>query len=283
MKNINLFVFSLVVIGLFSCQEKKTENEILWKFDNFEKLTYEYHQISENKSSMMNFGKQDGKMLSKATGLVIVSPKGDGKADVVFKNVEMSLLSVSEEGDTIPSMKQSVPDFFMQDMNEFGKVEGNLNQQIELLAQTLFSIPSEKIKVGETSKIPVSMPFNMMGSIINVTGFNEVKLESLQDSKAKVSTVIDISQFDIPKDADVNYECYTKGSSNYTFDVAQGYFETIDLNMTMVLKNLTNEDEDKEDKESDSSFGDPELLKKMAKGLGMEMNTTISLKLKEVK
>lgn len=279
MKIINLFVFSLVIISLFSCQEKKAENEIHWTFDNFEKLTYEYHQIAENKSSMMNFGKQDGKMLSKATGLLIVSPKGDGKADVVFKNVEMSLLSVSEDGDTTQTMKQSVPDFFMQDMNKFGKVEGNLNQQTELLAQTLFPIPSEKLKVGETSKIPVSMPFNMLGSVMNVTGFNEVKLESLQDSKAKVSTVLDVSEFDIPEDADVNYECYMKGSSNYTFDMPQGYFETIDLDITMVLKNLANENKEK----NDSLAGQEAMLKKLAEGFGMEMNTKISLRLKEVK
>ncbi|WP_291723656.1 hypothetical protein [Bernardetia sp.] len=279
MKSINLFVVSLIIIGLFSCQEKKAENEIRWKFGNFEKLTYEYHQISENKSSMMNFGKQDGKMLSKATGLLIVSPKEGGKADVVFKNVEMSLLSVSEEGDTTQTMKQSSPDFFMQDMDELGKIAGNLNQQTELLAQTLFPIPSEKLKVGQTSKIPISMPFNMLGSIINVTGFNEVKLESLEDAKAKVSTIIDVSEFEIPEDANVNYECYLKGSSNYTFDTTQGYFDTIDLNITMVLKNLASDNQD----ENDSLAGQEDLLKKLAEKFGMEVNTKISLRLKEVK
>lgn len=283
MKNINLFIFSLIVIGLFSCQEKKSESNLQWKFDNFEKLTYEYYQITENKSSFLKEileqrGK-NGTIFNKMTGSLIVSPKGDGKADIVFKNMEMSLLSVSENGDTTQTMIQTAPDFFMQDMDEFGKVGGSLNQQTELLSQTLFPIPSKKLKVGEKNKVSIAMPFNMFGSVINVTGFNEITLNSVQDSRAKVSTIIDVSEFDIPKEANVNYECYMKGSSNYTFDTVQGYFDSLSLNITMVAKNMTNYDE----KENDSLSGQEAMMKQMTKGMSMEMNTRISLKLKEVK
>ncbi len=275
MKNINKILLALVIFGISSCK-KQLNNDVKWNFKGFKKLTYEYYQVMENKSP---FG-MDEKMYNDAKGILIVSTKDNGKADIIFKNIKMSLFSISKDGDTIPKMSQTVQDFFMQDMDEFGKINGQLNPQTELLAQVLFPIPNENISVGEKSKLPTSMPFNMYGSRMIVSGFNELTLTSIENRIAKLSSVIDVSQFEIPEEANVNYDCYMKGDSKYTFNLEKGFFETATLNINMVAKTINNKD-DKEEEENDLKIDPSKVFKALSKDFGIEMNTTIKLKLIE--
>lgn len=266
-----LTFFLAAILGLWSCEQEEKKN-VKWNFKNFDKLTYDYHQVMENQTSL-GFGDP---ILSEAKGTLIISVKESGKADIIFKEVKMSMFSISEEGDTNRTMSQVSPDFFMQDMDEFGNIDGPLNQRTELLAQILFPVPTEEIGIGEKSKLPAVMPFNMFGSIINVNGYNEIKLEAIDDGMARISTVLDIAEYDIPEDADVNYDCYVKGTSNYSFNLSEGYFKTADLDFTMVARNIP--DEDKTENNSDST----NFLQDMTKDFGMKMKTDIKLTLREV-
>jgi len=41
----------------------------------------------------------------------------------------------------------------------------------------------------------------------------------------------------------VNYDCFVKGTSEYTFDVSEGYFKTANIEIRMVAKSIVNDDE----------------------------------------
>jgi len=261
-------VLIVLLLGLASCQS--TTEKVKWNFQNFKRISYDYHQVIESQSP---FAKGET-TLSEAKGTLIVTVKKSGKADVIFKEIEMSMSSISTAGDTNQIMSQKVPDFFMQGMDEFGNVSGYRDQQTELISQVLFPLPSEETAVGDVFERPASVPFSMLGSQINVTGFNKIKLAAIEDDIATISTVVDISDFEIPKEANVNYECYMKGKAENTFDIAKGFFKTVDLDITMVAKKLPTKGEVNDE--------DNEMLKKMAEGLGIEMKSNIKLALKEV-
>ena len=90
MNRINLLLFGTILFGLVSCQEKSNE-EIKWNFKNFEKLTYDYQQIVENSSPF----ETNEKMYNKVRGVLIVSVKDNDKADIVFKDLKVSIFSIS--------------------------------------------------------------------------------------------------------------------------------------------------------------------------------------------
>ena len=276
MKIIKIMIVSIIILGITSCVNDNSNDSLKWNFKNFKKLKYSYIQISENKAP---FG-MDEKMFNEAKGTLIVSVKESGKADLIFKELKMSMFSVSENGDTNRMMSQTAPDFFMQDMDETGKIDGQLNQQTELFAKTLFPIPGKDMSLKSTIDLPVTMPFNMFGSVINVKGYNKVTLVSIDENIASLTTILDVSEYDIPEDANVDYECYMKGNSDYLFNLDKGYFTKADLNITMVAKFVSPEKEDEEDNSSSKSTDD--MLQKMSKGFGMEMKTNIKLELKEV-
>lgn len=276
MEKIKLIIASIIILGISSCVNDNSSDSLKWNFKNFKKLKYDYIQVSENQNP---FG-MDEKIFNEAKGTLIVSVKENGKADIIFKELKMSMFSVSEDGDTNRMISQTVPDFFMQDMDEFGKIDGQLNQQTELLAQTLFPITNKDISVKNTTDLPVTMPFNMFGSVIIVKGFNKVTLESVDENIASLTTLLDVSEFDIPEDANVDYECYMKGNSDYKFDLDKGYFTKANLNITMVAKSISSENED--ETEDNNSKSPEDMLRQMSKGFGMEMKTNIKLELKEV-
>lgn len=269
MKTNKVILVAILILGTFSCSSNSQE-ELKWNFKKFKKLTYNYTQIMESESP---FG-LDKKVYNEAKGTLIVSIKENGKADLIFKELMQSVFLITEKGDTSRMVSQISPDFFIQDMDEYGKIDGPLNQKTELLAHILFPIPKSKISVNSVAKLPVIIPFNMFGSQINVKGFNTVKLESLEKSIASMSTVLVVSDYDIPKDANVNYECYMKGTSVYKFDLSKGYFINAELNITAAAK-ISSKENDKKSNNGDT------IPENMSKTVGMSMKTNIKLDLKK--
>lgn len=250
------------------------QKSLKWKFENFNKLKYDYTQLTESHAPFST----DEKMLNEVKGTLIVSVKENGKADLIFKEIQMTMFSLLENGDTNQVMSNSAPDFFIQDMDEVGNVDGKLNQQTELLAQILFPVSDKDLLQRKVIKLPVIIPFNMFGSVINVKGYNQVKLEAVNEENiASIVTSLDVAEFDIPEDADLNYECYLKGSSDYQFDLNQGIFKLANLEIFMVAKSILSNDKNET---NDKSWSPDDAFRKTS--LGMEMKTSIRLILKEM-
>lgn len=272
MKATNLLLLTFLLF--LSCGSNLADEQLKWNFKEFKKLTYKYSQIVESQPALGSaFGMDEKtfgmkKISNEYTGKLTVSVKENGKADMAFTNVRMSMVLILSEGDTNRMMGQIFPDFFIEDMDEFGKIDGVLNQQTELIGRILFPLPPKKIAVSESVDLPVTMPFNMFGSQINVKGFNTVKLESISQNIASLSTIVDVSEC-----TDTNYNCYLKGTSEYKFNMAKGCFSKANIHVEMSSAIVSKRD--LSDGEKDSA------IKITDKGFGMKMATTIKLDLME--
>jgi hypothetical protein len=254
-KILGILLFSVIFISATSVSKKL----IKWNFDEYTTLTYEYNQ---SMLTDVEFFDDAQKMMM--TAYLIIKIKNKQSADVIFTNIKQFRMSKDSLGtykvtDTIEMPNQ----ILFQDLTPEGNIDGDIQQSNLMLARTLFPITNQKMKIGETTDLKMTMPFNMMGSNINVKGYNRIKYVSSNDGIEKLSTLIDVSEYTIPEEIEQDYICYLKGYSDFSFDSKRGVFNDgiINLNMAMGI-NIT----------------DSTTTKETAK-MFMDMNTEIRLKL----
>jgi hypothetical protein len=230
MLNRKILGISLVALLLIS-GNTISKKLIKWNFDDYEKLTYNYNQTM---STDVEFFGDNQKMLMTAN--LIVSIKDNEHADVIFTDIKhitfsADTLGVYKATDTIEMPNQVL----FQDLTPEGKIDGDIQQSSLMLAHTLFPITNKKMKIGETVDLKMSMPFNMMGTNLNVKGFNRVKYIKSNDGIENLNTVIDVSEYTIPEEIEQDYICYLKGTSDFNFNSKKGIFNDgiINLNMAM--------------------------------------------------
>jgi hypothetical protein len=249
-------LFTLFIASSFNIS---SDNVFKWRFDKFKKLTYNYRQIASTKSGL--FENAQMKMFEKLVGNLIIKVKNDTLADVVLGDLKATMCNVDSLGDTTVVMSQSLPDIFIQNLKEDGSTKGQVNGQTEMLAIILFPITNKKMEIGDSADQPVSMPFNIFGSSINVTGYNRIKYVDKKDGIDKLETIINVSDYIIPEDVKTKYTCYMKGNSKFDFNSQKGYFTSGLVNTNMVM-----------------AAGSSDSTKDMM-NLSMYMNTQIALQL----
>lgn len=191
-KNIGILLLILLMISATVIPKKL----IKWNFNDYNKLTYQYNQTM---STDVEFFPNPQKM--QMTANLIVSIKDKEFADVIFTDIKQMTLSVDSLGvyrvrDTIEMPNQVL----FQDLTPEGKIDRHIQQSNLMLARTLFPITNKKMKIGDTIDLKMSMPFNMMGSNINVKGYNRVKYTNSDNGIEKLTSVIDISDYTIPEE-----------------------------------------------------------------------------------
>lgn len=226
-KIIGILLLAILLISATAISKKL----IKWNFNDYTKLTYQYNQTM---STNVEFFPNTQKMLMTAN--LIVSIKNKEFADVIFTDIKQITLSADSLGvykanDTIEMPNQ----ILFQDLKADGEIDGDIQQSNAMLARTLFPITNKEMKIGETVDLKMSMPFNMMGSSLNVKGFNRVKYTNSNNGIENLKTTIDVSDYTIPEEIKQDYICYLKGKSDFHFDSDKGIFRngTINLNMAM--------------------------------------------------
>lgn len=250
----------LILISIIGISATVGSDKLIkWNFDDYTKLTYEYRQLMSSEVAFF-----DDAQKGLLTANLIVRIKDNKYADVIYTDIKSYTLSIDSLGNYIKSDSINMPNqVLFQDLTPEGNIDGNIDQGSIMLAKTLFPITNKKMKIGETTDLKMSMPFNMFGSNINVRGFNRVKYESSDGGIAKLSSVIDVSEYTIPEEIDQDYLCYLIGNSSFNFDSDKGIFKDGVINLILAMGI----------NETDST-----TMKKTTKMM-MEMNTEIILKL----
>lgn len=230
MKIITYLSFALIICSSFITLNN---NVFKWRFDKFKKLTYKYEQIAGINSVL--FERDHMKTFNRLNGSLIIKVKNDSLADMVFGDLKMAMCNVDSLGDTSVVMSQSAPDMFIQNFKEDGSMEGQLNGQLEMVAKTLFPVIDKKMEIGDSADKQVSMPFNVFGSSIDVTGYNRIKYVGKKEGIDKLETVLNISQYTIPDDVKTKYICYMKGNSKFDFNSEKGFFTNGLVNTNIVM------------------------------------------------
>lgn len=243
MKFIKLILLGVIFLGIESCQEQ-SGNKIKWDFTKKKTLTYDYHETTK-------IPIEDAlPRTTETNGTLIISAKGNGKADVFFKDLRTTFYSISRNNDTSEIITQMIPDIIMLELNEFGIFENPPDKRIEMLSRVLFTTPIERIATGDINNQPITIPFDIFHTRVIASGINQIKLESVTDSIAYIRSVFDVSKYETPEFFNTNQTMYVEGESNYTYDFSNKCINSQNIDITLGVKtdfkNYTDESKDVE-------------------------------------
>ncbi len=226
-KIIGILLLTVLLISATTISKKL----IKWNFNDYTKLTYEYNQTISTDGEYLP---DTQKMLMTAN--LLVSIKNKEFADVIFTDIKQIMLSADSLGvykatDTIEMPNQVL----FQDLKADGDIDGDIQQSNAMLTRTLFPITNKKMKIGDTVDLKMSMPFNVMGTSLNVKGYNRVKYTNSNNGIENLKTTIDVSDYTIPEEIKQEYVCYLKGKSDFYFDSNKGIFNNGTMNMNIAM------------------------------------------------
>lgn len=279
----SIFYFTLIL--LTSCSDSENERAVMWKFQNFEKLTYNFTQKTEI-NPMGGIFSAFG-ITNTATGKFTITPTSDGKADIVLKDLNM--------GDMADLLTQNLkkengqlPDMFVRGLKPDGTIEGEISEAMQLFYTGILPIPTKDLKVGESIKIPAQMPMNAFGSQIMLKGYQTLTLKSIEENIYNFENDILINEYDVPEDVQQKHQHEIKGKGEYKFDIDKGYFTNAEVEMKIKMK-ISDLEKDKEDTKNENSSPNPipdSLQEKMPfkmdfKNLEMNFTSTVILDLEK--
>jgi hypothetical protein len=207
--------------------------DLKWDFSGDEVYAYDLDQ-SMKTSQMMGMGKNfSPTMKVKASGLLKFKSKGDHTADLVLQGLTME--NNVDFGPEAPKSfgKQSqtveMPTQVIQGVGEEGIVQfGQMGEQFNL--RYLFPLPEAALARGESATVPISMPFNAMGSVLTAKGEMKIKLDKFVKIEDKTAALLDcdliIDELDVPEEIEGEYEIKVKGRALYYFNVEERCFDS---------------------------------------------------------
>lgn len=213
-----------------------------WDFSGDRVFEYTYRQEVANKTAF-DAGVKDMGMSEQnmsASGKLLMKSKGDRTADLVLQDLKMKITMQSGQDGEPRTMEQAAPTSAIQGVGEDGSMAPCAVQQ-DLLMQAIFPLPAkEDLAVGESVEKAMQLPFNAMGSLLQVKGRSRVTLAGYVDIKgrtcAQLETDIDIAQLDVPPEVAGTYACAVKGSAVFYFDVASRCFVSGSVAMLMTTE-----------------------------------------------
>jgi hypothetical protein len=207
--------------------EDKTRSDALtvrFDFSGKKICGFDYVQQVENVNHMRGTPGDGGGVKQKmdATGIMVLKSKGDKSGTLVIKDLKAKMVVASKKGEPDRTMEVQSPPMAIPEVKEDGSMEGGAANAQPFL-KLLFPMPPTPLKPGESAEIPVTMPFNAMGSPLLVKGTMKITHKGYftLDGKpcAKLEADIDVSRLDIPKEVEGKYTCSMKGRSIHYFDV----------------------------------------------------------------
>jgi hypothetical protein len=249
---------------------------IRFDFSGKKIYAFDYTQQVETTADMNVKVKEDARHKQKmdAKGLLLLKSKGDQTGTLVLKGMKVSMVTASKAGGQERSTEMQQPTMVIPRVAENGSMEGGAVSAQPLL-NLLFPMPPNPLKPGESALVPVSFPFNAMGSLLTVKGTSKITYAGgvLIDGKvcARLDIEIDVSQLEVPKEAEGKYACSAKGGAVYYFDVEAQEFVGGD---TAILMKMSIESKMPEIKSSDAekSSSLPKTLR-----MAMESDNVIRL------
>ncbi|NQT92763.1 MAG: hypothetical protein HQ559_08380, partial [Lentisphaerae bacterium] len=198
-----------------------------WDFSNKTVHEYSYQQETFAEHDFGMGGRERTGQKMSAAGKLRMKGQGDGTADFVMMDMKATMEMGFDEDGNHEITEQSIPAVVMQGMKEDGS--GALgNPQQDMLLRLLFPLPPKPLKVGGAGDIPVTMPFNAMGSLLQVKGRSRVTLARYVKigtrTCAQFNVDIDISELKVPEELEGEYKCFNKGAAVLFFDVKEKRF-----------------------------------------------------------
>jgi hypothetical protein len=227
-------------------RNESENSEFIWDFSTKSKLIYSYSQ-TVNGMNKVDQNRPANKSLMNVQGFLNVRIKENNLADLILKDLEVDLIQYDENGSPRNTTSNKTPAKVIQDMRPNGSFT---NQNSTIMFDILFPLPSIDLKIGESNKIAMQMPFNANGSRLFSKGFNELTFtgyERINERECAVlKGIIDISKLEIPEELNGEYKSTTTGFATYYFDLKNHYYVGADIQLLMEVM-MDSETENKND------------------------------------
>ena len=207
-----------------------------WNFANNKTYAYLFQQ---RVVSCFDLGSPSPtKQSMSANAGLLLKAKGDNTADMFLKDMK-AVMSMDFGSGEEKTMRSEIPAVVVQGVKEDGGMEVG-STGTEMLLKLLFPLPPKPLKVGEFAEIPLAMPFNASGSVLQVKGAAKVTLTGYVTIEerlcARLETQIDISKMEVPKEIKGSYACTTRGKSVFYFDIKERAFVSGTMALLMQVR-----------------------------------------------
>ncbi len=201
-----------------------------WDFSRKTVHNYLYEQEAKNKFTVgLGVGEQvpDTEQSLSAKATLLVKSQGDGTAELVLKDSKVTMKMTMGKEKEPKIMESTMPPIVVQDMKEDGSASfGNSSQ--DLFLRMLFPLPRKPLNVGEFVDADVQMPFNAMGSLLQVKGRSRMTLTRYVEISGRICAQFDvdtdISGLRVSSELEGDYKVSMKGRSLYFFDIDRRLF-----------------------------------------------------------
>lgn len=221
--NKSLKYISWLIIALFCSSLIKNKTiDLIWKFDNYSKLTYEFKSTDKWKTNM---GLSEyTRNYSETSGIMSIITNGDKPAKIILSNFIRKSCKISSnndtsliEFDTLPTktidgyMENSI---FLSDSTESKNFKG-------ILFPNEYNIPINKpYKQNQTRLIEV------FGTKSDTYGTNTILVKKESANILKINSEFDFSKFKSPKDSSIFKNYYNRGKTSFEYLRNEGYYDS---------------------------------------------------------
>ena len=229
-RNIALSLLLTAILLFAGCSNSENERTVLWKFQNFKKLSYNLTQntkVSPATGIFAAFG-----ITNKATGKLTITPTSENTADIDLKDLNMG-----ENGELLlQNLKKDngeLPDIFIKGLKTDGTIEGKISEAMQLFYTGVLPVPTKDLAVGESVVLPIKMPMKAFGLPVTMKGTQTLTLKSIKKNLYKFENDILINQV---AEGSAQEPQEIKGKGNYIFDVEKGYFTEAEVELKTKIK-----------------------------------------------
>lgn len=240
-------VFGLALVFLTSCGNKNKESEsttFILDFSDQKTYIYKYSETTSFEDQLNN-DEPSFKSMSESNGNLNLRIKENNLADLSLTILKTNLKLFDQNGVVKDTISNDSIAMVLQNMDQKGTFENNSH---DIMFDLIFSLPRKDLKIGETDKIPMQIPFDVDGSKLFVRGFSEIEYSGTEiiDGMecALLKGKIDISEIEIPEEMESTHEITATGKGTYYYNVEDQYVVgveiSIDMTRSMNLKNPKN-------------------------------------------
>lgn len=240
-------VFGLALVFLTSCGNKNKESEsttFILDFSDQKTYIYKYSETTSFEDQLNN-DEPSFKSMSESNGNLNLRIKENNLADLSLTILKTNLKLFDQNGVVKDTISNDSIAMVLQNMDQKGTFENNSH---DIMFDLIFSLPRKDLKIGETDKIPMQIPFDVDGSKLFVRGFSEIEYSGTEiiDGMecALLKGKIDISEIEIQEEMESTHEITATGKGTYYYNVEDQYLVgveiSIDMTRSMNLKNPKN-------------------------------------------
>jgi hypothetical protein len=228
----------LLIISIIGCvnqnsqtnssKDKEVKKEkFVWGFNSKNIYTYSFEQVTNS----INLWGDDIRDIDTSrvigTGELKVKSKGNDKADFVL-NLRIEHDAFKEVN---PPQTMVIPDI---DTN--GQFDSKRRNSV-VMFELIFPLPSKDLKIGESEKLNLEIPFNLMGSPLYVKGYNELKyLKDTSPNTALIKSEFKIDELDVPKEIKGEFMCSFIGNAEIEFNYKEKHFKSSQVDFQIKMK-----------------------------------------------